>query len=226
MILSMKGHFRTFAVAALVAWALGTFAFIYSYPYQFYNALERSIVQHGLEAQSGSGCSGIPVNTLYAMPSLASPPTTKSNILAGANYDTLYAVGWLDLSKGPEILRVPDMAGRYYSVQFVDPWGDDFAHVGRRTTRTKAGNYLISGPGWHGTLPEGVSQISSPNDRVLLIGRVLVYDDSDRSIAYNLAKQIQLNLPCSSPPVTYRRNRKTHGRSAQVLRAISRVFVD
>jgi hypothetical protein len=143
-------------------------------------------MQHGLGAASGSSSSGIPVNTLDAMPSLASPATTKSNILAGANHDTLYTVGRLDLSKGPEILHVPDMAGRYYSVQFVDPWGDVFAYVGRRTTGTKAGDYLISGTGWHGTLPAAVSQVSSPSDRVLLIGRVLVYDDSDRTTAHNL----------------------------------------
>jgi hypothetical protein len=39
----------------------------------------------------------------------------------GTNLDTLYVVGWLDLSKGPQVLHVPAMNGRYYSVQFTDP---------------------------------------------------------------------------------------------------------
>ena len=60
----------------------------------------------------------------------------------------LYVGGWLDLSKGPQVLHVPDMAGRYYSVQFTDPSdGTDFAYVGTRTTGTQAGDYLITRPG-------------------------------------------------------------------------------
>jgi hypothetical protein len=64
--------------------------------------------------------------------------------------------------------------------------------VGTRATGTQAGDYLISGPGWTGTVPPGVKQISSPNNAVLLLGRVLVYSDSDVSTAYDLSKQIQL----------------------------------
>jgi hypothetical protein len=112
--------------------------------------------------------------------------------LEGTNHDTLYTVGWLDLSKKPEVLHVPDMAGRYYSIEFVDPWGDVFAYVGRRATGTRAGDYLISGPGWRGSLPQGVMQISSPDNMALLIGRILVESDSDLATAYGLEEQIQL----------------------------------
>ncbi len=76
--------------------------------------------------------------------------------------------------------------------EFVDSWGDVFAYVGRRTTGTQAGDYLISGPSWKGNLPEGVMQIVSPDNKVLLIGRVLVENDSDLTTAYGLSKQIQL----------------------------------
>jgi hypothetical protein len=41
-------------------------------------------------------------------------------------------------------------------------------------------------------VPSGLTQISSPNNSVLVLGRVLVYSDSDLSTAYDLAKQIQL----------------------------------
>ena len=37
-----------------------------------------------------------------------------------------------------------------------------------------------------------MKQISSPNNSVLVIGRVLVESDSDLPTAYGLAKQIQL----------------------------------
>jgi hypothetical protein len=85
------------------------------------------------------------------------------------------------------------MAGRYYSVQFTDPSNNtNFAYVGKRTTGTDAGDYLVSGPHWKGVVPEGVTKIVSPNNSVLLIGRVLVERDGDLSPAYGLAKQIQL----------------------------------
>jgi hypothetical protein len=37
-----------------------------------------------------------------------------------------------------------------------------------------------------------MTQISSPNNSVLVFGRVLVESDSDLSTAYDLSKQIQL----------------------------------
>jgi hypothetical protein len=192
-----KSRWIMFALVAIFAWGLGTYAYIYFMPRLFYNALERTMTQHGIgAATNGTPSAGLPVNTLYAMSTLASPDSLKSSLLEGTNHDTLYTVGWLDLSKGPEVLHVPDMAGRYYSIEFVDPWGEVIAYVGRRTTGTQAGDYLISGPDWQGALPKGVTQIFSPNNTVLLIGRVLVESDSDLATAYGLEKQIQL-IPLS-----------------------------
>jgi hypothetical protein len=182
-------HLVTFGSVMLVAWGIGTFLFIYFNPHFMYALFQRGIVQNGL------GGGPIPVNTLYAVPNLASPSmATSSHLLTtGANHDTLYVAGWLDLSKGPQVLHVPDMAGRYYSVQFTDPLdGTDFAYVGTRTTGTQAGDYLVSGPDWKGTAPQGMKQISSPDNSVLVIGRVLVASDSDTPTAYNLARQVQL----------------------------------
>ena len=77
------------------------------------------------------------------------------------------------------------------SVPFRFP-STDFAYVGTRTTGTQAGDYLITGPGWTGQVPDGMMQIASPDNSVLVLGRVLVYSDSDVSTAYGLAKQLQL----------------------------------
>jgi hypothetical protein len=183
-----KVHLLTFAVTVLVVWALGAFALIYFYPRLIYNGLQSAVVSHGL---GGSGSPGIPINTLYTQPTLATP-SQSNNLLSTGNRDTLYTVGWLDLSKGPQVLHVPDMAGRYYAVQFTDPWGTVFAYVGRRTTGTQAGDYLITGPGWKGTVPAGLKQVASPDNTVALLGRTLVYSDSDLATAYGLARQIEV----------------------------------
>ena len=56
----------------------------------------------------------------------------------------------------------------------------------------QAGDYLITGPGWQGTVPADMTQITAPDNSVLVLGRILVYSDSDLSTAYALAEQIQL----------------------------------
>jgi hypothetical protein len=177
----------TFVVVVVIVWGLGTCVFIYFWPSMTYSAYKRAIVVHGL------GGGPIPVNTLYAVPTLASPSASTSRLLTTGTHDVLYIGGWLDLSKGPQVLHVPDMAGRYYSVQFTDPSdGTNFAYVGKRTTGTEAGDYLMSGSAWKGTVPQGMTQIATPNHAVLVFGRIFVESDSDLPTAYGLAKQIQL----------------------------------
>jgi hypothetical protein len=177
----------TYIVVAVIVWGLGTFVFLYLWPRFTYRAYKRAVVQHGL----GSG--PIPVNTLYATPNRSSPAASNASLLGTGTADVLYVGGWLDLSKGPHVLYVPDMAGRYYSVQFTDPSnGTNFAYVGKRTTGTEAGEYPITGPGWKGTVAAGMPQIAAPNHAVLVVGRVYVESDRDLPIAYELAKQIQL----------------------------------
>ena len=172
---------------------VGWFLFIYFWPSLVLYVYKRAILVKGF------GDGPIPVNTLHTEPQtlfadpLHSPASASKLATTGVNRDTLPTVGWLDLSKGPLVLQVPDMAGRYYGVQFTDPSNNTiFAYVGKRTTGTEAGEYLVSGPGWKGTMPQGMTQISSPNNSVLVLGRVFVESDSDLSTAYNLAKQIQL----------------------------------
>ena len=182
-------HLLIFGAVMVAAW----FLVIYFWPRMLLYVYKRAILVKGF------GDGPIPVNTLYTEPQALfadplHPPASGSNLATtGVNHDTLLTVGVLDLRKGPQILQVPDMAGRYYSVQFTDPSNNtNFAYVGKRTTGTQAGDYLISGPGWRGQVPSGMAQISSPNNSVLVLGRVIVEDDSDLPTAYELAKQIKL----------------------------------
>jgi len=179
----------TYLSVIIVVWLAGTFALIYFWPRLMLYGIKRLLTQRGVDANSSSG---VPVNTLYAVPNRASPSAT-SKILTTGTDDVLYVVGWLDLSKGPQVLHVPDSSGRYYSVQFTDSSdGAAFAYVGTRATGTQAGDYLMTGPGWKGQVPGSMTQIASPNNSALVEGRVLVESDSDVATAYGLAKQIQL----------------------------------
>ena len=182
-------HLLLFGSVMVAAW----FLFTYFWPRMLLSVFKRAILVKGF------GDGPIPVNTLYTEPQtlfadpLHAPASASKLATTGVNRDTLMTAGWLDLSKGPQVLHVPDMAGRYYSVQFTDPSKNtNFAYVGKRATGTQAGDYLVSGPGWEGQAPSGITQISSPNNSVLVFGRVLVESDSDLPSAYALSKQIQL----------------------------------
>jgi hypothetical protein len=182
-------HLLLFGSIMVASWLL----FTYLWPRMLLYVYKRAILV------KGGGDGPIPVNTLYTEPQALfadplHPPASASKLMTtGVNRDTLPTVGWVDLRKGPQILHVPDMAGRYYSVQFTDPSKNtNFAYVGMRTTGTEAGDYLISGPGWKGAVPQGMTQISSSNNSVLVLGRTLVESDSVLPTVYALAKQIQL----------------------------------
>jgi hypothetical protein len=179
--------FITYLVVAVIVWALGTVVFVYSWPRITYSAYRRAVLKHGL------GGGPIAVNTLYATPNRVSAAASNASLLATGTSELLYIGGWLDLADGPLVLHVPEMASRYYSVQFTDPAdGTNFAYVGTRTTGTAPGDYMISGPGWKGGSPQGAATIASPNMSVLVVGRVFVESDSDVPTAYGLSKQIQL----------------------------------
>jgi hypothetical protein len=184
-------HLLLFGAVMGASW----FLFTYLWPRLLLYAYKRAILVNG------GGDGPIPVNTLYTEPQALfadplHPPATASKLMTtGVNRDTLLTVGWLDLRQGPQVLHVPDMNGRYYSVQLTDPSKNtNFAYVGKRATGTEAGSYLISGPGWKGAVPQGMAQIPSPNNSVLVIGRVLVESVIDLPAAYDLSKQIQLTL--------------------------------
>ena len=191
-------HLLIFGGVCIVTW----FLFIYFWPRMIDSIFKRAILVKGF----GEG--PVPVNTLYTEPQALfadplHPPASASKLATtGVNRDTLITIGCLDLSKGAQVLHVPDTAGRYYSVQFNDPSNNtNFAYVGKRATGTRAGDYLITGPRWEGQTPGGMKQISSPNNSVIVIGRVFVENDSDISTAYDLAKQIQLTPLSQWQPV-------------------------
>ena len=177
------------AVAAIVVWVLGSLTFIYFWPRITVGGFKRAILRRGF------GGGPIPVNTLYPVMDRSSQSAATSVMGTGTD-DLLYIGGWLDVNAGPQVLHVPEMDGRYYSVQFTDPTsGANFAYVGKRATGTAAGEFLLCEPGWKGDLPPRMTRIDVPHRSALLIGRVFAADDDDRLRAYSLAKQIQLEPP-------------------------------
>ena len=109
-----------------------------------------------------------PVNQFANAPVV---PTAAFKNVVRANVDTLYSSAFLDLSSEPLVLSVPDTHGRYYLLPMLDAWTNVFATPGARTTGTKAGTFVITGPNWKGTLPAGMRELKSPTNMVWILGR-------------------------------------------------------
>ena len=127
-----------------------------------------------------------------------------SRLVTTPNNDTIYSSAFLDLSRGPLVLDVPEIADRYYSLAFMDCYSNDFAYVGTRATGSRAGTYLIAGPGWTGApVPEGTRVIASPTNAVWLLGRFLVADASDLPNAHRLQDKLNLEPLAASGTPTF-----------------------
>jgi len=178
------------AVTAIPVWLIGAALFIGLWPRITVGGFKRIILTRGF------GGGPIPVNTLYAVPESPSQSASSGSVIATGADDLLYLGGWLDLRDGPRLLQVPELNGRYYSLQFTDPGsGANFAYVGTRTTGSSRGEFLLCERTWTGATPDGATRIDIPHHAALVIGRVFVADEDDRAAAYALAQQIQLRPP-------------------------------
>ena len=98
-------------------------------------------------------------------------PAVDNHCCSAPNADTLYTEAWLDVSKEPGVLGIPDMGSRYYIVPILDGYSEVLSVASPPTTGYKTQTYAITGPGWTGTLPLGVTEVKSPTGMVWILGR-------------------------------------------------------
>jgi len=145
-------------------------AYLYAYP------LVSGVEQALRYATTGVGAvPAAPYNAFGHARRLAGPEDTFVSI----NNDTVYSMAQVDVGAGPVRLDVPDTAGRYYVLQLVDAWTDNFAYVGRRATGTAAGTYLLVDARWSGDVPDGATVIRFPTRVASIVGRWAVDGEDD-----------------------------------------------
>ena len=130
-------------------------------------------------------------------------PTAAFRDVTAPNADTLYTTAWIDVGKEPWILSLPDAHDRYYLFPMLDGWTDVFQVPGKRTTGTGAQTYAITGPGWKGKLPAGVTEYKSPTSIVWVLGRIYCSGTTeDYAAVHKMQDEISI-VPLSSYGKSY-----------------------
>jgi len=174
------------------AHAIGVNAYLY-----FYSPVTMDLTRKQLtNVEPGKGFGG-PTNSFANVPAY---PTAEDRAVVRPNFDTLYSSAWLDLTKEPMVVSVPDTGGRYYLLPMLDMWTDVFASPGWRTTGTQAQTLVIAASGWRPDLRDGLidefrlpkdaKRIDAPTPYVWIIGRIKTDGPPD----YDAVHKIQAGL--------------------------------
>ena len=180
-----------------LAWLRGIKTYVYAFPLIMMDLTKEA-------ATSSAGELTAPVNQFAAMTDY---PDASFRAVPRTGLDTLFAVAWVDLDEEPLVLSVPETDGRYYVIALFDMWTNVFASIGKRTTGTKAANFLIAGPAWDGTPPDDMTMTyRSPTRFVWVNGQMQADGPQECAEVSELQKQYRLT-PLSaweepgSPPV-------------------------
>jgi hypothetical protein len=119
-------------------------------------------------------------------------PDADKREAAGINVDTLYSFARLDLAKEPVILSVPETGARYWIMQLINLWNDVPHAPGSRTLDGRGGRFAITGPGWKGRLPRGLTEMKAGTNLAILIGRTYVSGEDDFPEVHRIQDQYRL----------------------------------
>jgi len=158
-------------------------AYIYAFPvYEMYRTRYNSVYNPSNPERTD-------LNQFIHMRQLADHTT---RFVTTPNNDTPYSMAWIDLLEEPIVLSVPDTDGRYFVMELLDFFTNNFANIGKRTTGTTAGNFVICGPDFTGDLPSDLPVYKSPTNTVWLIGRTLAKSESDMPEIHRIQNQYRL----------------------------------
>jgi hypothetical protein len=115
--------------------------------------------------------------------------TAQDTAFVTPNADTPYSFVWMDLRTEPLVLTLPPVEEqRYYSVQLIDAYTQNFAYLGTRSTGNKGGQFMIAGPDWKGKQPQNIDRLlRSETNIAYALYRTQLFDEEDLA----KVKQIQ-----------------------------------
>ena len=119
-------------------------------------------------------------------------PDASFTDVVSPNADTLYSSGWLDLTREPQVLTLPDFGTRYWLAPILDAWSDVFTVPGSRTVGRTGGPYVVAGPTWKGEVPKGMTLLRSPTVMNWIVARYATSGGTDLAEVHTLQDQTRL----------------------------------
>jgi hypothetical protein len=93
--------------------------------------------------------------------------------------------------------------GRYYLLPLLSGWTEVFEVPGTHTTGNGPQQYVISGPGWSGSIPEGFTELRSPTALVWMLGRLYCTGTSEDYEATHAMQDGMVLVPLSEYGTPY-----------------------
>ncbi|MNK75722.1 hypothetical protein D3C87_952670 [compost metagenome] len=173
------------------AYSVGIQNYIFGLPLTIFERERKLRMDPAQVAKARAYAPAAPINQIGHLKSLA----TADDIMPYTpNNDTVYSGALLELSEQPIILTAPDIADRYWSVEFADSYLNNLFYIGTRATGGKGGNHAFVGPNWKGTLPAGLIEHRIPSNSAIFALRigVLPNDKDDLAIVHSYQSKFAL----------------------------------
>ena len=115
------------------------------------------------------------------------------------NLDVAYSEAWVAVDENScAIVTVPKITGRYYTVQFLNGWGETVANINERLQPQQPyGEFAVCLKGANVQLPAGVRRIDVPVKYMRVLSRVELGADWDQAVAL----QKEFKIRASGSPV-------------------------
>jgi hypothetical protein len=140
------------SVTPTEARAIAKEAYIYAFP-----IVDNYRIQHAYFVDRANPEFKGPWNQVWNSARLYSP---ADKAIQTPNSDTLYSMFGADLRTEPLVITMPAVEkDRYYSLQLIDYYTQNFDYAGTSTTGNGGGTFLLAGPNWKGELPKGINKV-------------------------------------------------------------------
>jgi len=123
------------------------------------------------------------------------PDNRVSSRTPQLNPDVLSGVGWLELAREPQLFRIPNYDGGFYSIQVIDAWTNVLASIGSRASSGRHHDLIVVGP--QSSSPRahrGQLVLSSSTSVVSVLGRVELASGRDDLFVLDLQRSLPIRV--------------------------------